>query len=93
MHSCDHTHGFTSRDAGNRHPYMAMGEKLARASGAPTAILFDNGGSMQHLADDFLGGISSSPYTVLLRGRRVLLASETLEPTDVSILNALRSPS
>ena len=85
----------TSSDAAHPSHFPAgweEGELAARASGAPTALLFDEAGAIQYLANDFLGGISGNPCSVLLRGRRVLLNGVTSDLDDVSILNALRCP-
>ena len=54
-------------------------------------MLYDRGGTLHAAADEVLGGVATSPYAVVLSGRRILLAQETAEPSDVSVLRAIRA--
>ena len=77
--------------ASSRYATWLRSEEAAREAGAPVAVLYDRGGTLHAAADEVLGGVATSPYAVMLSGRRILLAQETAEPSDVSVLRAIRA--
>ena len=76
--------------ATSRYATWLRSEEAAREAGAPVAVLYDRGGTLHAAADEVLG-VATSPYAVVLSGRRILLAQETAEPSDVSVLRAIRA--